>query len=91
MTRTELCARFAAATSLSNADTAAATGAVFQAIADALARGETVTVAGFGKFTASDRPARQGRNPRTGEVVAIPASQTPSFKAGKTLRDVVNA
>ena len=89
MTRTELCARVAAATSLSNADAAAAAGAVFQAVTDALA--ETVTVAGFGKFTARDRPARQGRNPRTGEVVAIAASRTPSFKAGKTLRDAVNA
>ena len=91
MTRSELCARVAAATSQSNADVAAAAGALFSAIADALARGETVTVAGFGKFTTRDRPARTGRNPQTGEAVAIAASRAPAFKAGKALRDAVNA
>ena len=90
MTRTELCARVAATTSLPKADVAAAAGALFSAIADALARGETVTVAGFGKFTTRDRPARTGRNPQTGEAVAIAASRAPAFKAGKALRDAVN-
>ena len=89
MTRTELSARVAA-TSLSKADAAAAAGAVFSTIADALARGETVTVAGFGKFATRDRAARTGRNPRTGEAVAIAASRVPGFKAGKALRDAVN-
>ena len=91
MTRSDLCARVAAATSLSNADVAAAAGAVFSAIADALARGETITVAGFGKFTTRDHPARAGRNPQTGDAVAIAASRVPSFKAEKALRDAVNA
>ena len=91
MTRSELRARVADATALSKADAAAAAGAMFSAIADALARGETVTVAGFGKFTTKDRPARAGRNPQTGEAVAIAASRVPSFKAGKALRDAVNA
>ena len=91
MTRSELRARVAAAASLSKADAAVAAGAVFSAIADALARGETVTVAGFGKFTTRDRPARAGRNPQTGEAVAIAVSRVPSFKAGKALRDTVNA
>ena len=90
MTRSELCARVAAATSLPKADVAAATAALFSAIADALARGETVTVAGFGKFTTRDRPARTGRNPQTGEAVAIAASRAPAFKAAKALRDAVN-
>ena len=90
MTRSELCARVAAAKSLSKADAAAAAGAVFSGIADALARRETVTVAGFGKFTPRDRPARAGRNPHTGEAVAIAASRVPSFKAGKPLRDAVH-
>ena len=91
MTRSELCVRAADAASLSKADAAAAAGAVFSAIADALARGETVTVPGFGKFTIRDRPARAGRNPQTGETLTIAASRTPSFKAGKALRDAVNA
>ena len=87
MTRSELCARVAAVTSLSKADAAAAVGALFSAIADALARGETVTVAGFGRFTTRDRTARTGRNPQTGDAVAIAASRVPAFKAGKALRD----
>ena len=90
MTRSELGARVAAVTSLSKADAAAAAGAVFSAIADALARGEAVTIAGFGKFTTRDRAARTGRNPGTGEAVTIAASRVPAFKAGKALRDAVN-
>ena len=60
-------------------------------IATALARGEEVTLTGFGTFSVTDRPARQGRNPRTGEPKAIPASKAPKFKAGKKLKDSVNA
>ena len=90
MTRSELCARVAAATSLSKADAAAAVGALFSAIADALARDETVTVAGFGRFTTRDRAARTGRNPQTGDAVAIAASRVPAFMAGKALRDAVD-
>ena len=63
MTRSELRARLAAATSLSKADAAAAVGAMFSAIADALGKDETVTVAGFGNFTTRDRAACVGRNP----------------------------
>ena len=90
MTRSELCARIAAATSLPKADAAAAADALFSAIADALAAGEPVNIAGFGKFTTRDRPAREGRNPRTEEALAIAASRAPVFKASKTLRDAVN-
>ena len=90
MTRSELCARVAARSSLSKADVAAALGALTSTIADALAEGETVTVAGFGTFSTRDRPAREGRNPRTGEAIAIAASRAPAFKPGKTLRDAVN-
>ena len=63
--------------------------AVFSAITGALAREETVTIAGFGTFATKRRPARQGHNPRTGESIAIAASKAPSFKAGKSLRDAV--
>ena len=54
-----------------------------------LAKGETVSIPGFGTFTVKDRPARQGRNPRTGESIAIAASKVPAFKAGKGLREAV--
>lgn len=90
MTRTELCARVAARSSLSKADVTAALGALTSTIADALAEGETVAIAGFGKFAARTRAARQGRNPRTGEPVDIPAARVPSFKAAKNLRDALN-
>ena len=90
MTRSELCARVADRSSLSKADVAAALGALTSTIADALAENETVTIAGFGTFSTRDRPAREGRNPRTGETIAIAASPAPAFKPGKTLRDAVN-
>jgi DNA-binding protein HU-beta len=83
MTRSELCARVAARSSLSNADVAAALGALTSTIANALAEGETVTIAGFGKFTARTRAGRQGRNPRTSEPVAVPAARVPSFKVAR--------
>ena len=83
MTRSELCARVAARSSLSKAEAAAALGALTSIIADALAEGETVTVAEFGKFEARSRAVCQGRNPRTGEPVAVPAARLPTFKAAK--------
>ena len=68
----------------------AAVGAVFASIAEALARGEDVTVAGFGRFVRTERPAREGRNPRTGERIAIGPSSRVSFKAGKALKEALN-
>ena len=62
---------------------------MFSNITAVLANGETVTVTGFGTFSTRKREARQGRNPRTGESISIAASNMPSFKAGKTLRDAV--
>lgn len=68
----------------------AAVGGVFASIAEALARGEDVVVAGFGRFARSERPAREGRNPRTGERIAIGPSSGVSFKAGKALKEALN-
>ena len=90
VTKAQLAARVTAQASMSRAGADAAVNAAFSAIADALAGGETVTIAGFGTFSTKSRPARQDRNPRTGETIAIAASTAPSFKAGKTLRDAVN-
>ncbi len=90
MNRTELCARIAARSSLSRADAATAVDAVVSAIADALQRGEAVSIPGFGKFTTRHRAARLGRSPRTGEAVSIPARTVPAFKPGKTLRDRID-
>lgn len=68
----------------------ASVGAVFASIAESLARGEDVAVAGFGRFARTDRPAREGRNPRTGERIAIGPSSGVSFKAAKGLKDALN-
>ena len=62
---------------------------VFEAIGEALANGEDVRIAAFGTFSVKSRPARTGRNPRTGEPVSISASRSPSFKAGKTLGEAL--
>jgi DNA-binding protein HU-beta len=56
----------------------------------ALAKGDTVTIVGFGTFAVSKRAARKGRNPQTGASINIPASKVPRFKAGKDLKDAVN-
>ena len=68
----------------------AAVGGVFACIAEALARGDDVTIAGFGRFARIERPAREGRNPRTGERIAIGPSSGVSFKAGKALKEALN-
>ena len=64
--------------------------AVVNAILDALSAGEAVRVAGFGVFDVAARPARQGRNPRTGETIAIAASKAVRFHAGKSVKDALN-
>ena len=91
MKKSELVSQVAAQGSLSKAQADSAVDAVFSAIGDALASGESVTISGFGTFTTKTRVARQGRNPRTGEAITIAASRAPSFKAGKALRDAVRA
>ena len=88
--RTELCARIAARSSLSRADAATALDAVVAAIVDALEGGEAVNITGFGTFATTHRAAREGRNPRTGEAVAVPARTVATFKPGKALRDRLN-
>ena len=90
MNKNELVSHVAAETSATRATAERMVGAVFSAIGDALARDEPVAIAGFGQFVIRDRAARQGRNPQTGEPVAIAASKVPSFKAAKALRDAVS-
>ena len=72
------------------ADANKAVDAVVDAITDALKRGDDVRLVGFGTFSVSQRKASTGRNPRTGETMAIKASSQPKFKAGKALKDAVN-
>jgi DNA-binding protein HU-beta len=91
MTLDELNAAVATATDKSKAEAAKSVHAVLQAITDAVAKKEKVSIAGFGVFETSDRPERTGRNPQTGKEIKIAASTTVKFKPGKNLRDKVNA
>ena len=90
MNKSDLSSHLASHASLSRTEADFVVNAVFSAIADALARDEPVAIAGFGTFTIRTRAARQGRNPRTGERIDIPASKIPSFKAAKALREAVD-
>ncbi len=90
MNKNDLIAAVADSADLSKADAAKATDGVFAAIADALGEGSDVRLVGFGTFSVTQRAASQGRNPRTGETISIPASKQPKFKAGKALKDAVN-
>ena len=66
-----------------------AVNAVFATIAQELAKGENIQLVGFGSFDIRERAEKQGRNPRTGETMTVPASKVPAFKAGKALKDAV--
>ena len=83
----ELAKGVAATTGTSEAQAKAAIAAVFEQIAGAAAKGEEVSIAGFGKFAVKDRPERQGRNPSTGEAMTIAASKKVSFTPAKGLKD----
>ncbi len=91
MTKSELIAELAAANPhLLARDAERIVGTVFEEIITALANGDRVELRGFGAFTVKRRNARTGRNPRTGEAVAVEEKFVPFFKAGKELRDRVN-
>ena len=89
MNKTELIAAVAEKTDLSKKDADAAVSAVLGAITDALIAGDKIQLVGFGTFEVRNRAAKQGRNPRTGETMTVPASKVPAFKAGKALKDAV--
>ena len=89
MNKTELIAAVAEKTDLSKKDADAAVSAVLGAITDALKAGDMFQLGGFGTFEVRNRAAKQGRNPRTGETMTVPASKVPAFKAGKALKDAV--
>lgn len=89
MNKSELVDAVANAADLSKASAGAAVDAVVDAITAALKDGDQVSLVGFGTFKTSERAAREGRNPRTGETIKIAASRVPTFKAGKALKDAV--
>ena len=89
MNKMELIAAAAEKAGMTKKDADAAIRAMLEAIEEALVKGEKIQLMGFGTFEIRERPARQGKNPRTGEAVSIPAARVPVFKAGKALRDAV--
>ncbi|MCC0013058.1 MAG: HU family DNA-binding protein [Rhodobiaceae bacterium] len=91
MNKQELISQVAESSGMNKTEAANAVQAMIDAIAASLKSGSEVKIAGFGSFQVAKRAASTGRNPRTGEPVKIPASKTPKFKAGKALKDMVNA
>ncbi|TDQ41906.1 integration host factor subunit beta [Tepidicella xavieri] len=76
---------------LGQRDAELAVKTILEAIGDALVKGQRIEIRGFGSFSVNQRPPRIGRNPRSGESVAIPAKRVPHFKPGKALREAVDA
>ncbi|MBQ7549398.1 MAG: HU family DNA-binding protein [Clostridia bacterium] len=89
MNKTEFINAVAAKGELDKKAAEKAVGAVFGAIEDALKNGDKIQLVGFGTFEVKTRAEKQGRNPKTGEVMTIAAAKVPSFKAGKALKDAV--
>ena len=90
MNKSELIDAIADEADISKAAAGRALDALTDAITDALKKGDTVSLVGFGTFSVRERAAREGRNPRTCETIKIKASKNPAFKAGKALKDAVN-
>ena len=91
MSRQDLVAAMADKTGLSKKDAEKAVKAFIDVVSEELVKGGKVQLVGFGTFKVAERAAREGRNPRSGEAMTILASKMPKFKAGKALKDAVNA
>lgn len=91
MNKTELVAAVAEEAELSKKDAEKALKAFVDVVTEELKKGDKVQLVGFGTFEVSERAAREGRNPQTGKTMKISACKAPKFKAGKALKDAVNA
>ena len=91
MNKTELVAAISEKTELTKKDSEKALKALIDVVAEELKKGEKVQLVGFGTFEVSERAARTGKNPQTGAGIKIAAGKDPKFKAGKALKDAVNA
>lgn len=89
MTKAELIGAVAKKSGLKNTEATKAVEAILDSIVEAVAKGNDLRLTGFGTFTLAKRAAREGRNPRTGESLKIPATQTPRFKPGKEFKEAV--
>ena len=91
MNKTELVAAVADQADISKKDAEKALKAFVDVVTEEMKKGEKVQLVGFGTFEVSERAAREGRNPQTGKTMKIEACKAPKFKAGKALKDAVNA
>ena len=91
MTKSELINQIAEKSELTKKDAEKAFSAVVSTITEALVNGDKVQIVGFGTFEVRDRKEKQSKNPQTGETITVPAKKAPAFKAGKALKDAVNA
>jgi len=91
MNKADLVAAVAEKAELSKKDSEKALKAFVDVVTEELIKGEKIQLVGFGTFEVSERPAREGRNPQTGDKMTIAASKAPKFKAGKALKDAINA
>lgn len=91
MNKTDLVAAVAKQAELSKKDAEKAVKAFTEVVTDALKAGDKIQLVGFGTFEVAERAARTGKNPQTGKAMKIPACKAPKFKAGKGLKDAVNA
>ncbi len=89
MTKDDIIEAIVKKIAISKKDAAEALSTVLEEITKTLSKGGDVTLTGFGTFRVGKRAAREGRNPKTGEKINIPAMKTPKFKAGKGLKDAV--
>lgn len=89
MNKSELIDAMAASADIPKAAAGKALDAMVEALTDALKKGDSVTLVGFGTFYVGERAERTGRNPKTGETIKIPAAKSPKFRAGKTLKDAL--
>lgn len=90
MTKADLIIELAKQTALTKKESEIVVKTIFDSICDALINGDKVELRGFGSFRVRDRKSRQGRNPKTGDTVDVPAKKVPFFKAGKELRAMVD-
>ena len=90
MNKSELVEKIAQSADLTKADAEKALNSLVATITEELAEGGEISLVGFGSFKVSERAARSGRNPQTGETIQIAAAKVPAFKAGKSLKDAVN-
>jgi len=90
MNQTELIQQVADEANLTKAQAQGALKALLKTIMQVVANGDKVTLVGFGSFEPKERSAREGRNPKTGEIVQIPAARVPAFSAGKSFKEAVN-